>query len=69
MDDIFLHVALGGAILILIYGGVRITQRYPRIKRTKPLDQIREEARSQWEATERERIRAGQACSDKTHWR
>jgi hypothetical protein len=79
MDNVFFCVALGGAIFILIYGGLQIRRRYPLTRaelksikaglkdveagRTKPIEQVRAEMR------ERERIRHGEACSDKSHWR
>lgn len=35
MSDTFFLVMLGGAILVLLYSGIQIHRRYPRIKTTK----------------------------------
>lgn len=35
MDHLLFYVVFGGAALILIYGGIQIRRRYPRIKHTE----------------------------------
>jgi hypothetical protein len=37
MNSLF-YLALGGAILILIYGGIQIMRRFPRLKPRQPED-------------------------------
>ena len=32
-DEIFFYAAIGGAILILIYGGIQIMRKFPRDQR------------------------------------
>lgn len=37
--------------------------------RTTPLEEVRQEMRNKWKATERERIQKQEVCSDKSHWK
>lgn len=85
MDSLFFYAALGGAILILIYGAVQIRRRYPFTRaewksikaglddveagRAKPIEQVRAELRDEADKRERERIQKREVCSDKSHWR
>jgi len=34
MSDAFFYATIGGAIMILIYGGLQIVRRYPRVQKT-----------------------------------
>lgn len=84
MSDLF-YAALGGAILILIYGCIQMRRWYPFTRaelksikarlddveagRAKPIEQVRAELRNEAGARERERIQKQEVCSDKSHWR
>lgn len=35
MDALY-YLALGGAVLIMVYGGIQIMRRYPRIRQPQP---------------------------------
>lgn len=76
MDSILFYLAFGGATSILIYGGIQLARRYPRIQQPpEPRGYTEEEWRQivrdneQWCATERERIQKQEVCSDKSHWK
>lgn len=69
MGDGFFYIAIGGAILILLFGGIRIMRRYPRIQKVQEQRAFTQTDEA-WpgQKVERERIQKQEVCSDKSHW-
>lgn len=69
MGDGFLCIAVGGVILIFVFGGIWIIRTYPR-KRRAPEQRAFTHSDEAWpgQEVERERIRKQEVCSDKSHW-
>lgn len=77
MNSILFYLSFGGAALILIYGGIQIMRKYPRLKQPpEPRGFIEAEwvqitkQNEEWcgRELERERIQKQEVCSDKSHW-